>query len=448
MSREPTNSRFAMLLAGYGLGLAVYFSYVNFLSIVWKYYGFTYDAPGEVEWVVFIALIAVGSLAVPKRIDSPGALVVVSMFIVVYIPTVVVTLCLNENRVVEYGWELVAMASAYTVMCAAVKKSSHYDLAGGVTDVAAPGFLGGRLERLLLITWAIGCVILVWVYRSKMRFVGLDEMYSQRAIGSSVGNMMGYVQAYFGKLLSPALIAAGLVYKRKHLVAIGSLGCLVIYMITAEKTMLFMPVALVALYGMLSARSRFFGTTAFASTVVAAMVVFATVVAGAGGFGRNVADIVSMRAMGLPGLTLSQYETVFGTSGYTWWSHVKGIETLVSAPSAYTKDINWPNLGHMVGDRFYHHEETNANANMFASDGVAAAGAFGIVVIGSVASVWLFILNRASRGWDRRFAILAILPVSLLLLNGSLFTVLLSFGGIAWLFVFAYFRPRLSSGHQ
>ncbi|MBS0193344.1 MAG: hypothetical protein JSR34_03795 [Proteobacteria bacterium] len=427
------------MLTAAGLALAFYFSYVEFLSVKWKYYGFTYSPITAPELTLMVGLIIVGSLVVPKRIDSPGALVVVSMFLVVYIPTIMVTLCLDENRISEYGYDLFAMGLAFVVMCEAVRRSAF----GKSTDSFknGPMSMGSKLQSILIISWVICCVALLLEYHSKMRLVGLDEMYFQREVGSSVGNLFGYIQAYFGKLLSPTLITVGLLQKKFRIgfIFMGSVGCFIMYLIAAEKTEIFLPFALVLMHFLLASQMKFLRSTSFLALMLSVIVLFATIAAPMGSVGVKVADLVSMRALGLPGLTLSQYETVFGTDGYTWWSHVKGISLLIKVPSTYVKDENWPNLGHMVGDRFYHHAEVNANANMFASDGVAAASWLGILIIGFVAAQWLFILNKYSRNWDSRFAIMAIFPVALLLLNGSLFTVLVSFGGVLWLIVFKLF---------
>jgi hypothetical protein len=56
-------------------------------------------------------------------------------------------------------------------------------------------------------------------------------------------------------------------------------------------------------------------------------------------------------------------------------------------------------------------------------------------------AAWLWLLDRASSGWDRRFAIVVALPVAVSLTNGSLFTALLSFGGLFWTLVFHYYKP-------
>jgi hypothetical protein len=65
----------------------------------------------------------------------------------------------------------------------------------------------------------------------------------------------------------------------------------------------------------------------------------------------------------------------------------------------------------------------------------------GVLVIGLVFAIYLWLLDRASRAWDPHFVVLAVLPVAIAITNGHFFTTLLSFGGIFWLVVFAWARP-------
>jgi hypothetical protein len=134
--------------------------------------------------------------------------------------------------------------------------------------------------------------------------------------------------------------------------------------------------------------------------------------------------------------------------GFTFWSHVRGLDLVVPVPASFVGDPAWPALGRVMGDRVYGSADVNANANLFSGDGVAAAGAVGVMVMGILFTAWIVMIDRVSARWDRRFALLVIVPVALSLTNGHFFTTLMSFGGLFWLGVFALHRPagRLSGG--
>jgi hypothetical protein len=97
-------------------------------------------------------------------------------------------------------------------------------------------------------------------------------------------------------------------------------------------------------------------------------------------------------------------------------------------------------LGYIIGDRLYANPANNVNANLFSGDGVAAAGALGVLLIGLLLAIWLVLLDRSSVRWNRQFALLVTLPIGLSLTNGHFTTTLLSFGGLFWVVIF-YFWP-------
>lgn len=144
-------------------------------------------------------------------------------------------------------------------------------------------------------------------------------------------------------------------------------------------------------------------------------------------------DLVSfyfvMRVLATPGGFFWQYSDTFSKYGYTYWDHVKGLDSLADAPSVLLNHPYWPQLGYIVADNIPG-LESNSNANLFAADGIAAAGSGGILFVCFVLSFWLIALDRASKGFDHGFVLLVAFPMAFILTNGSVFSMLLSFGGL------------------
>ena len=228
------------------------------------------------------------------------------------------------------------------------------------------------------------------------------------------------------------------------LVAISTAGCVIMFLISAQRTVILLPPA-IALVCFALNKSQLMCASSFLLTALSVSVFLCcawyehNIIVGL------IATLLVFRTIALPGLTFSQYHDLFANDGFTWWSHIKGLNLLIPAPSSYEMDAAWPNLGYLVGERLYGNIELDANANLFSGDGVAAAGPFGVIVIGLIFAVWLNWLDRASRGWNRSYAMLVILPVALSLTNGHFFTTLLSFGGLFWMLTFYLYKPRGSS---
>jgi hypothetical protein len=306
---------------------------------------------------------------------------------------------------------------------------------------------GSGFTLALLGAWGVACAGLLYAFGGIMSLASFVDVYVQRALGAAESLGMGYLQTYFSTVLSPALFALGVMRRSWLLMAVGFIGCVLMYAIAAQRAVLLIPVAIVAvnyLYTKPFLRGSMAAPIVLTAGIIAVCVLFSESLVG------TLATVFFVdRSFGLPGLTFSQYHDVFGAYGHTYWSHVRGVDLLVAPPPGFVNYPDWPGLGYIVGSIFYGNRFHNVNANPFSADGLAAAGALGVLIIGLILAAWLFVLDRAARGWNRRLAILATVPLALLLTNGQFFTAMLSFGGFFWLLLFTLYKPgKQASGMQ
>jgi hypothetical protein len=298
------------------------------------------------------------------------------------------------------------------------------------------------------ILWWILLATLIVKFGSIMQFSDIDDVYDQRARGGAAAGgaaadslAMGYVMTYYGSILSPLLLAQGLLRPRGWYIVLGCVGSVVIYAIDGEKSVLFTPVMMLAVHQLVRRRVITSLQTPVLATGLAsaAGLLLATAPSDAeSSFGLT---LLVHRALGLPAIVFSQYYNLFSEMGYTWWSHVRGISWFVPPPPTLASDPNWPKLGFIVADRVLNAPNTNTNASLFAGDGAAAAGMFGVVIIGVACALWLHVVDRCARGWNRTFTVLCITPAALALTNCHLFTMLLSYGGFFFPLLFALYKP-------
>ena len=98
-------------------------------------------------------------------------------------------------------------------------------------------------------------------------------------------------------------------------------------------------------------------------------------------------------------------------------------------------------LGVEVGS-FYSGDPTlDDNAHFWATDGLAASGLWGVILISVVCALVFWLLDSTAKGHDLRFATLIVIFEALNLGNISIFTTLLS-GGLGLLMILLYFAPR------
>lgn len=426
-------SRISLILSALFYAAALNYSHIVYLNPIWGYFGFTYNffEWPEIAFALFLAIVV--AFVLPTKLERPSCIIILLLFVVVYIPTIVITLGLNERSIARYGVSLLMLSLAFVVVCL-VNRSTYLS----IVTTQMPGKV---FNRLFLCCWLVMFIILLYNFSSIMKLSGLDDVYEQRAAGTSTNIIIGYIQTYFSNVFSPGLISLGLVLRKRWFILIGCIGCLAIYMITAQRTVFLLPIVIIGLNYVLKSTSPTIRSSAFLIFLLSITVIFCSLFYVENDMVSFLSTYIIFRTLAVPGLTFSQYFDVFGTYGLTWWSHIKGIDLLIAAPDFFAQHQFWPQLGRIVGDTFYDNAENNVNANLFSSDGVAAAGSGGVLLIGVVAAVWLKLLDWAARGWDKTLVILLTVPLGLTLTNGPLATTLLSFGGLFWIAIFYFCKP-------
>ncbi|WP_152599732.1 hypothetical protein [Hoeflea sp. BAL378] len=393
-------------------------------------------APDIWQIVFGSILILAAALTLPVWLNRPSAIILSTLYALVYVPAVVITVCLSESSIAEYGIQLITMT---IVMCTcSVMTAVSFN---GV-EHGAPG---KGLGIIFVLSFLAAFSILIYTYWDILGFASASDIYEQRAAGAAGNIWMGYLQTYFILVISPYIIVWGLKRKSLWLIALGSCGCVLMYMINAQKVAIILPVAIIAIYMLLSSRIPLFRTTVF-HLMLLTFGVGTLLLLDRGSPKVDFAlSFLVFRTIAVPALTLSQYNDLFSDFGYTLWSHVKGVNLLITPPGDLAWNPKWPSLGHILGEFVYGDATHNVNANLFSSDGAAAAGSLGILAIGCVLLAWIFMLDRFARHWDPRVTVALVFPCAFSLTNGPLFTSLLSFGGLFWLLLFALYRNRLVS---
>lgn len=417
--------------------LTLFTAHANYLSMKWDYFGFTYASPNPAEFLFMAALVAAVSMFVPLRLDRPSSGALWILYAVVVIPTCVITCNLHDGAVMEYGLSLACLAGGFSLACLIARRARPAEF-----DFALPP---ESFDRLVLALWGISLVAIILTYGRLMTFASLTDMYIQRQIFTdATSGVVSYVISHFTAVFCPALFVLGLFRKKYWLSALGALGFIVVYSAVASKASLAMPVVLGILYFLFTRRTDGLRTTGFLTgalclPMAALLVIEQLQVVNV----EFLLDILVFRTVAIPGLTFSQYHDYFGTFGHTFWSNVRGLDLVVPAPSSLANDASWPDLGRMVGAYYYGDYRIQANANLFSGEGVAAAGAIGVLVVSVVLGSWLRVLDFLTKRWDYRFGFIVLFPVFNSLTNSHLSTTQTSFGGAFWLLLLLVYTSRL-----
>jgi hypothetical protein len=424
--------RLVQVVVGIIYSLSFRHVYSTYIVPIFGYAGFRDRESTLSENLITWLLIAVVSAMLPLRIDRPSGLFIWMLYAFVFVPTVTLTFVLGQNAMGAYLPSLFALA---TVMIAL----------SWVGQTPLPEIGVERVTPLRMLRWAliialpIMTVILYLRFQAILSFAGLEKIYYQRSSAAELGSgLIGYLRTYYNFVIGAGLIAVGLTERRALITVLGIGSYVFSYMIDAQKAALIIPLWMFIVYFV----SRF--TMNWTNLYTGGLTVFVLIASTLGysaTFTRYLIDLVLVRSIAIPAQGFTQYHDFFAKMGHTWWSNVKGIGLIVPRPEAFASESNWPNLGLLIGREYYGiNSKMNANSNLFAGEGVAAAGALGVLVIGALLAIWLRQMDRASQSHTPLFALLICAPMAFCLTNSHLSTLLLSFGGFFWLTYFVLGR--------
>jgi hypothetical protein len=160
---------------------------------------------------------------------------------------------------------------------------------------------------------------------------------------------------------------------------------------------------------------------------------------------ENIVALVFMRTFGMVGALTGIYYEFFSRNEFTYFSHINFVQLFVEYPYSMS-------IGEVVGDSLG--LDMNANANFIATDGIAAAGKPGVVIVGFIVAMILNTIDRAVPPANHRLLCIAFAPIAISLANSSVFATLLT-GGLIPLVILTHLwrdsllrRPNVSVARQ
>ncbi|CDN87683.1 MULTISPECIES: oligosaccharide repeat unit polymerase [Hydrogenophaga] len=429
----------AMLVSSWLFVLALHWAHATYLQPVQEEWGFPYFSMGLGAWLFLLLSTGTVALTLPPSLARPSSLVMFVLYLIVFLPTVTITLAVHPQALSELGASLSALTIGFIALNLILQKCKP------MPDLRWRRSPTTRQALFFALAFLVLWVFVVLSFKDVMTIAGLDDIYEQREAGRSRTWMEAYAQTYLAYVFSPALLAFGLTTRRPTWTCLALLGFITMYAITAERTIFLLPFIMALTYWALGLKIAHTTLMSIVIALLALMITVATQLVDNHYLFELLALYFVFRIFSIPGAMLWQYNEVFSGSTYTFWSHIKGFDLFMPTPLALHSNPNWPQLGHIVAEQILE-RESNSNAHLFVYDGLAANGPMGILVIFLLLGVWLSVVDRTTRLVDWKFACLAYIPMAFVLANGSMFSALLSFGGLFWLGFFGLqlFRTPVS----
>lgn len=436
-------ARLSILASVFLYAGSIYYAHTLYLSAEQWVWGFNEASMSGIKLLFIAVVIALPAYLLPLKIDRPSSLIIYFLFIFVYVPALVIGVGNRSDSLEIYGNIFIAFCAGFLFIC----------ISGGIVNEVSKYLIQRSPSRgeksiptsvsmlLFLVAWMFLCLVLYYKFHDKMSLVGLGDIYEQRERGLATSRLIGYAQVYFAYVFTPVVMVIGLHKRNLVLILLAIFGFLTMFLITAERTVFLLPFAIVGLYVLiklnLTGPKSITSIFIFSAFCIYVIVEFYPV----SGLANSLGFYYLTRLVGYPGLFVTQYYDLFSVDGFTYWSHVSGVGAFIEAPSSYQFDDKWPMLGKILAERVLN-VESNSNASLFATDGVAALGAPGIFLLSVFLGLWLAILDWVAFRWQPSFALPVLFPLAFALTNASFFTVLLSFGGVFWTLYFGLAARR------
>ncbi len=399
------------------------FMFEHFVFKLFYYMGLDYiemEPLPKTLWITFSIL----PFTLYKGIKSMSSYFCIFLYLLVYIPFI-------HALFVTNGIDAYSLYSYACVMCL------FFIVYFGMEswrNLFKPLELRPALSfRWIEIITLIITAIFVLSRMKSMHFVNIftqsDVLYDLRSQNSEAinggGGFIAYLQGWLSGAFYPFLLVCYL-REKKWLKALAILfGYILLFMVDMQKITFVMPFVLVALYFVVQLKHETISQRLHSLIIVTTVIIsFALYFAQDNEILFVVGAIVLLRTVCVAGWLSQFYLHFFSEHPYTHYSHINIVNALTNG---YPYDVP---LGVAVA-----HGTQNANANFFLTDGIAAWGLLGIVIIGLFFLLLLQFINAIAYRYDTKDLFVMFLPPLSYLLNASVFTTLLSNGLFILLFM-------------
>lgn len=277
--------------------------------------------------------------------------------------------------------------------------------------------------KCIVVVTILLTLIFVALQFKKMHFVNpisqQDLLYDFRAQNSEEGSgFINYIAGWLFGAFYPFLLVSFLKKKEwfKSSLILG--GYVLLFMVDMQKLTFFMPLFLAGMYFLIKANidsiSKCLHSYIMIPLCISGLILL--------GLQNNkilfiIASFVILRTICVSGWLTQMYVHFFQIHKFTYYSHISIVNFFTHS---YPYDVG---LGQIVA-----YNTQNANATFFLTDGYAAYGVVGIIIIGLFFLLFLSIINAISYRYKVSDLMIIFLPCLSYLLNTSIFTTLLSNG--------------------
>ena len=402
--------------------------YTRFLNPWFEYAGFVLYKKSFL-FILFSCIIAILPITFYRGYKTISSIISIFIYVLLYVP-IILTFAMGANFSL---FKILGIQLLFCCMMCLFFTADRFVFIRNFNNEKF-AFLSDRF--FLLLTIAITLFVL-YIYKGKLAFMDFENVYEHRLDPNTVkvGAITGYLLSWFIYFFSPLCLVFGLVCKKKMYLITSVVASIVMYMAAANKMSILMPICLTGFYFLFS---RFSINHIFSYVTLlfsSLMIVLLLISPQPGSVAFMMSTVLLWRTFGNGGYITLWYHDFFSNNPYTYYTHVGPINFLTNAyPYG---DLQ---LGQVIG-KHYWSDDMNANANYWATDGLAACGLPGIIISSLILFCIFIFFNTITKKYDKKVLLLLFIPYIFSLTNTSLFTTMLSNGGFL-LLLFLLFKKE------
>jgi len=396
----------------------IWFGYYFFIVPLYGYNGYTYN-PNFSKIIESVVMLTISLIILPIKFNKPSDIFLHIQFLFPIMGMLVLYGAENRSRIFIY----LTMSSFFIMIFIAqnIKLKSI-----SITKIKPDSFL--------MILLFIGVIyILAIIVQGGLKYLNFNllNVYEFRvAAATSLPGIFGYLSPAVSKVIFPFAFLLAVIRKKSILALLSFVGSVLMFALTNNKGPLFYPIAVLALYSILSHRRQIrFLLLAYITIITVPLLLFFV-----DNSNMNILlnSLFLRRTYIVPAQLNYYYYDFFSVHQFTMWANSKVTFGLVHYPYHL-------GIPHLIGLNFFSNPSTGANTGWIGS-GYAQFGFAGMVIYAFIVGILLGLLNAFSKVSDKRIiaAIIAV-PMLTVFISSDLLTAFLTHGVILSLVLFMMF---------
>ncbi|MBC1435207.1 hypothetical protein HB848_07615 [Listeria rocourtiae] len=388
----------------------LYIGYIYLISPSYSYYSLINLQPSGSVKAISIILALIPIIWSESTVTRPSQVVYWLLYILVYIPTMVMPDFVRENPLDGFFFYKLVLLGCLALLASVGKWKQ--------LKIYPLRIKQAFVRTMLYISWfgLFGLIFLKFGFHFRM--VNFYDVYDIRAgyHEEGRGTIAAYAMNWQSKIFNPLLMGIGVISKKTMFIIIGIISQFIIFSTTGQKSIAFSTLFILGILWCVGKKGKNFGVRFLYSICLLVMACLALdFILG----GIQFTEILTRRLMMVPGVLSSFYYDYFTANPQTHLGY-----SIFSSFVEYPYDVTPPFL---IGEAYFNNLEASANANLWA-DAFSAFGLWGVAIYTGILAVILWVYDSIAKYNHFLLSVVLLAMPIWSLIDSSLITTFLTHG--------------------